>query len=213
MGTRTNILNAARRLHDHHGDDGVSMRNIAAELGVSATAIYRHYRNKEAIMAAVVEQGFALLHDYLTRDGRPDVLDFMQRFLDFALDEPRLYDVMFLRARRDIRRYPEDFAAHKSSTFDAAREAVEREMRDGKLRRDNTLEATLTIWSHAHGLISMFTLGRFGDDAAAFRLIYRRAIRRLYRGIAAPKPKGAADENRPPRRRSAAAVRRVRAKR
>jgi hypothetical protein len=57
---------------------------------------------------------------------------------------------------------------------------------------------------------------RFHDNqrnAAAFRLIYRRAIGRLYRGIAAPKPKGAADENPPPRRRPATAVRRVRAKR
>jgi AcrR family transcriptional regulator len=213
MGTRTNILDAARRLHDDQGDGGVSMRNIAAELGVSATAIYRHYRNKEAVMAAVVEQGFALLVDYLTRDGKPDVIDFMMRFLDFALDEPRLYDVMFLRARRDVRRYPEDFAAHKSPSFDAARQAVEREMAEGTLRRDNALETTLTIWSHAHGLISMFTLGRFGDDAAAFRLIYRRAIRRLYRGIAVAIAKGAPDETRPSRRRPPAAVRRVRPKR
>jgi len=212
MGTRTKILNAARRLHDDRGDEGVSMRNIAAELGVSATAIYRHYRNKEAVMGAVVEQGFALLLDYLTRDGQPDVIAFMMRFLDFALDEPRLYDVMFLRARPGVRRYPEDFAAHKSPSFDAARQAVEREMREGKLRRDDALETTLTIWSHAHGLISMYTLGRFGDDAAAFRLIYRRAIRRLYRGIAVPTTKGASDENRPPRRRPAAVVRRVRPK-
>jgi AcrR family transcriptional regulator len=213
MGTRNNIINAARRLHEHRGDSGVSMRNIAAELDVSATAIYRHYRNKEAVMAGVVEQGFALLHDYLTRKGQPNVLDFMHRFLDFALDEPRLYEVMFLRARRDVRRYPQDFAARKSSTFDAAREAVERGMKDGTLRRDDPLETTLTIWSHAHGLISMFTLGRFGDDATAFRLIYRRAIRRLYRGIAAQKSKGASDEIRPTRRRPVPAVRRLRTKR
>jgi AcrR family transcriptional regulator len=213
MSTRTKILTAARRLHDDRGDDGVSMRNIAAELGVSATAIYRHYQNKEAVMAAVVEQGFALLLDYLTRDGEPDVIAFMMRFLDFALDEPRLYDVMFLRARRDLRRYPEDFAAHKSPAFDALRQAVEKKMREGKLRRDDAIETTLTIWSHAHGLISMYTLGRFGDDAAAFRLIYRRAIRRLYRGIAASTSKGASDESRPSRRPRSAVVRRVRAKR
>jgi len=188
------------------------MRNIAGKLGVTPTALYRHYRDKEAVMAAVVEEGFALLLDYLTRGGAPGVLAFMERFLDFALDQPGLYDIMFLRARRDVRKYPDDFAAHRSPTFDALRQAVELEMRDGRLRRDDTLETTLTIWSHAHGLISMFTLGRFGDDAAAFRRIYRNAVRRLYRGVAASKTKGATDETRTTRR-PAAVVRRPRTKR
>jgi AcrR family transcriptional regulator len=195
-----------------HGDAGVSMRNIAGKLGVTPTALYRHYRDKEAVMAAVVAEGFALLVEYLTRSSTPGVLDFMQRFLDFALDEPGLYDIMFLRARRDVRRYPEDFAAHRSPSFDALRTAVEQEMRNGKLRRDNALETTLTIWSHAHGLISMYTLGRFGDDAEAFRSIYRSSVRRLYRGVAVPKTKGVIDETRAARR-PAAAVRRPRTKR
>jgi AcrR family transcriptional regulator len=209
---RAEIVTVARRLHASHGDAGVSMRNIAGKLGVTPTALYRHYRDKEAVMAAMVEEGFALLLEYLGRGGEPGVLDFMQRFLDFALDQPGLYDIMFLRARRDVRRYPEDFAAHRSPAFDALRRAVESEMRDGKLRRDDALETTLTIWSHAHGLISMFTLGRFGDDAEAFRVIYRNAVRRLYRGIAAPRKKGATNETRTVRR-PAAAVRGPRKKR
>ncbi|HWW59723.1 MAG TPA: WHG domain-containing protein, partial [Thermoanaerobaculia bacterium] len=73
--------------------------------------------------------------------------------------------------------------AHRSATFDLLRTAVEEDMAAGRMRRDDTLETALTIWAHAHGLISMFTLGRFGDDAAAFRKLYARSMRRLITGL------------------------------
>lgn len=177
------ILSVAARKQLHGGEDAVSMRSIASTLGVTATSIYRHFRDKDQLLDAIVESGFDSLLTYLQRKRNPGVLAVMDAFLDFALEQPRLYDLMFLRQRDRVRVFPDDFAAHRSPSFDVVRESVEREMRSGALRRDKSLEVTLTIWSHAHGLISMFTLGRFGSDAAAFRAIFKRSVRRLYRGL------------------------------
>ena len=160
------------------------MRGIASSLGVTATAIYRHYRDKSELLDAIVEAGFTSLMTALQkRKKNPSVLEIIDNFFDFALEQPRLYELMFLRQRDRIRVFPADFAAHRSPTFDLLRDAVEREMARGTMRRDNSLEVALTVWSHAHGLISMYTLGRFGNDSAGFRKLFRRSVRRLYRGL------------------------------
>lgn len=179
------ILAAATRLHTKEGVDGLSMRTIATELGVTPMSIYRHFQNKEALLAAIVDAGFALLVDYLGRRGgkKPRPMHVIESFADFALQEPQLYELMFLRRRESVRVFPADFAAHRSRAFDLIRESVQREMDAGRMRKDNSLETGLTIWAHAHGLISMFTLGRFGDDTAAFRKLFTRSMKRLHHGL------------------------------
>jgi AcrR family transcriptional regulator len=179
------ILAAATRLHTQDGLDGVSMRTIATELGVSPMSIYRHFRNKEALLDAIVDAGFALLVDYLGRRGgkKPRPLPIIESFADFALEEPRLYELMFLRRRQNVRVFPDDFAARRSRAFDLIRDSVQREMDAGRMRRDNALETGLTIWAHAHGLISMYTLGRFGSDRGAFRKLFTRSMKRLHHGL------------------------------
>lgn len=181
---RKKILNAATRRAREGAD--VSLRSIATELNVTPMSIYRHFSDKNALVDTIVESGFALLHERLSRPTSRNrrVLGLMAHFVEFALEEPRLYELMFLRRRENVRVFPRDFAAHRSPTFDLLRAAVAEEMASGRMRRDHELEVTLTIWSHAHGMISMYTLGRLGDDAAAFRRLYNRAMRRLYRGIA-----------------------------
>jgi AcrR family transcriptional regulator len=183
---RKKILVAATR-RAREGSE-VSMRSIATELNVTPMSIYRHFHDKEALLETIVETGFAILTEHLQRRTSRNrrVLGVMSHFLDFALAEPRLYELMFLQRRAKTRVYPGDFATHRSTSFDVLRKAVVEEIGDGRMRRDDALEVTLTIWSHAHGMISMYTLGRFGDDAAAFRKLYNRVLRRLLRGLASP---------------------------
>jgi AcrR family transcriptional regulator len=158
------------------------MRSVASGLGVTATSLYRHFATKEDLVEAIVDNGFVRLASYLRRAR--SVPGVMERFVDFALDEPRLYELMFHRRRAAVRRFPADFAEHKSATFDQLRAKVDAGMANGSLAPGDSLEVTLTIWAHAHGLVSMYTLGRFGTDSRRFRAIYRRSMRRLYEGIA-----------------------------
>lgn len=182
---KTRILGVAAKMHARDGIDALSMRAVAARLGVTPMALYKHFRNKDDLVEAIAEGGFALLAPYLERGSlkKPKPLAMIDNFLDFALDEPRLYELMFLRRRPRQRTFPSDFAAHRSATFELLRLAVGEEMAAGRMRRDDAIETALTIWVHAHGLISMFTLGRFGGDAAAFRKLYARSMRRLFTGL------------------------------
>src|SRR5207249_9919065 len=97
------------------------------------------------------------------------------------------YEMMCLVTRRRVRQFPSDFEARRSAAFRLACEAVQREMDTGGLLRDDPLEATLTLWAHAHGLICLQLVGRFGRDLDMFRNIYARSIARILRGVAGEK--------------------------
>lgn len=65
--TRDRLLTCARDLYMDGGLAGPSMRKVTQLAGVSATAIYRHFDSKEALVTAIVEEGFAVSSRYLWR--------------------------------------------------------------------------------------------------------------------------------------------------
>jgi len=65
--TRQNVLQAARQIYLQEGLAGLSMRKVARDAGISATAIYRHFEDKEAMLISVVAQGSHLFMHYLSR--------------------------------------------------------------------------------------------------------------------------------------------------
>src|SRR5579859_7478900 len=98
------ILSAARLLLDEGGAEAVSMRKVADKVGVTAMAIYRHFPDREALLNALANQGFAELSKAQLSGIPPGpVLDRMaaslEIFLDFGIDHPRLLELMFLTRR------------------------------------------------------------------------------------------------------------------
>lgn len=184
------ILSAARALYQKHGADGVSMRKVADAVGLTAPAIYRHYKDKDALLDAIAEAGFAVFETYLARMfavrspiRRIEIA--AQAYLDFALDQPQLYELVFLTPRPNLRRFPRDFAAGRSRTGEMLRQQVEECMKTGVFAADDPLETALSIWAYAHGLVVMYRTGRFGPDSDRFRPIYRRSVRRLLKWLRA----------------------------
>lgn len=175
------ILDAAQRLHVEQGIDAVSMRNVAEVVGVVPAAIYRHFASKEELLDAMVDAGFAMLEEELAQART--LANLMRRFLSFSLEQPRLYELMFLRRREKARKFPADFRAGKSGAFNVLERLLAAEgVRD-------PLDTAFNIWAHAHGLISMYTLGRFSYDDAEFIRFYERSMRRLLDGIRKGKSK------------------------
>jgi AcrR family transcriptional regulator len=162
------------------------MRKVAHRVGVTAPAIYRHFPNRQTLVDAIVQSGFDELERsfHAALDARPkdEVLTLMEAFREFAIREPRLFDEMFLRKRKSARRYPRDFAAGRSPTFAILHQVLARELA-GRSGADDPLEMALTIWMLAHGLISMYTLGRFEGGSKAFAALYLRCMRRFLDGV------------------------------
>jgi AcrR family transcriptional regulator len=188
--SRQRILSAARALYQERGADGVSMRKVADAVGLTAPAIYRHYKGKDALLDAIAEVGFAVFETYLGRmfAARNPIRRLeaaAEAYLDFALDQPQLYELVFLTSRRNLRRFPRDFAAGRSRTGEMLRRQVEECMQTGAFAADDPLETALSLWAHAHGLVVMYRTGRFGPHADRFRPLYRRSIRRLLKGLQA----------------------------
>lgn len=189
--TRDRIATATRRLFARHGIEGVSMRRVAREVGVTAPAIYRHYGGRRELLEEITQAGFGLLMQRLERaldaPGTPleRILRLFAGYLDFALEHPRHFDFLFLDRRPNLRSMEELREPGVSPTATLLRAEVEAAMEAGELRRDDVHETCLALWAQAHGLIALYRAGRFGDDADGFRGLYRRSMQRLIEGLAA----------------------------
>jgi AcrR family transcriptional regulator len=190
LTTTEKILRAAHKLFDREGAEAVTMRRVADAVGITPMAIYRHFPSREALLKKLSDDSFnAVAHEWDTRARHPDVLKrltaLLEPYLDYALAHPHLFDHAFSVRRDDARRYPEDFHAGLSPTFNLVVEAVADGMRRGVLRRDDPHDVAMTLWAHAHGLIALYRAGRFSLDETQFRAFYLQSLERLIDGIKA----------------------------
>ena len=189
--SRSDILTAAREVYLEGGIDALTMRTLAGRVGVTATALYRHFSNKEEILTQVIEQGLDVFANYLNRSLAASTpwerfQKSGQEYLRFALEHPRYYETLFMSsARQDIGDCT-DLDARRAATFQFLVDRVTECMEAGLLRRDDPTEAALTTWAHSHGLVTLYFTGKFGDDTDSFRELYNRSCERFCRGLADP---------------------------
>lgn len=185
--TRTGILAAARHVCETHGVASLTMRRIAAEAGITAPAIYRHFPGKAELLDGLVEQANERLAAYLARAGAPsDPIVRLRRtfdaIVDLAIQDPTSYDVLFFsRDRRDAGLEPERLG---SPNFRTVVRRVEACQRAGRLRRDrDAVSIAIAMWAQVHGLIALHVQGRFGRSPVRLRKVVRRSMAMLLDGI------------------------------
>jgi AcrR family transcriptional regulator len=186
--TAHKITTAARRLFERHGRDAVSMRRVANAVGITPMAIYRHYAGTPALMEAIAQQGFDELATHLqARRGKTAAVPYIARVMDayvvYAIEQPRMFDLLFLERRAGARRFPEDFRAGRSPTGNVLARGVAEAMEEGTFRKDDVWEVAMAIWAHVHGLVVLYRAGRIDMDTAKLRAFCRRSLRRMLRGL------------------------------
>ncbi|HXM97745.1 MAG TPA: TetR/AcrR family transcriptional regulator [Candidatus Dormibacteraeota bacterium] len=188
--TTRRIAIAGRRLLDKEGAEAVTMRRVAKAVGITPMAIYRHYSDRAALLNALADEGFEELAARLTVkrfstniEGR--LTQMGEIYLNHALQNPRLFELMFLEPREGARRYPQDFKAGQSPTANLMAEAIREGMNSGHFREDDVWEIVFEMGALSHGLIMLYLGGRMGMTPARFRALYRRSLRRYIRGIRA----------------------------
>lgn len=185
--TREKLCAATLALLD--GPDGataVSMRRVAAEVGLTTMAIYKHFPNRDALLRAATAAEYKKIARYFQRaNARKDIkgLRGMLGYLDYALDHPHLFQYMFSSQRKDAQSFPKGLNDGKSPTLNILHSFVETAMEEGFFRKDNVFETSLTIWSHAHGLIVLYQAGRIELPRKKFRQLYIRSLDRLLDGL------------------------------
>ena len=165
---REALIKAARELIKEKGPAGFTFADAARSAGVSAAAPYRHFRDRDALLADVAREGFQRFEAMLSTgwaNGRPDPLTAFHNvgkaYLAFAASEPAYYAAMFesglspnlnpeLRAAAD-----KAFAALRT-----AADALVGLLPAGK--RPPALMMSLHVWAMAHGIASLFGRGDAG---------------------------------------------------
>ena len=199
---REALIEAALDLIAKKGPAGFTFADAARWAGVSAAAPYRHFRDRDALIADVAHRGFELFAAHLDRawnDSRPDPLTAFENvgraYLAFARDEPAYYSAMFeaglsLDDDPGLREIAErSFAVlRRASETLCARLPVE--------KRPPALMMSLHIWALSHGIASLFARGDSGrrslpmtaeDLLEAGVLVYLRGLG-LFGSPVEPKP-------------------------
>jgi AcrR family transcriptional regulator len=159
------LLRAALELIAQKGPAGFTFAEAARWAGVSPAAPYRHFRDRDELLANVALRGFERFELALTRawdDGRPDALAALDRlgkaYLEFARTEPAYYSAMF-EAGIPLSTSPElrEAGDRAFAVLRAAAEKLCAQMPTAK--RPPTLMVALHIWSMSHGIASLFGRG------------------------------------------------------
>lgn len=188
---RVRVLTAAVALIDEVGLAGVSMREVARAAGVSHQAPYHYFADREAIFAALAEEGFKILTERLERTlglHTPAVDRFVQAgetYVNFAFDHPALFRIMFRPDMVAMERFP-DVKACGDRAFQTVPAIVQACIAEG-LPADPSVEALVVLaWSIPHGLACLLLdgpLGRKFPDMLLKREELTRDVMRAMRSL------------------------------
>lgn len=163
---RNALIEATVGLIPATGVRGLSLREVARAAGVSHAASYRHFRDKESLLAAVAEIGFAALGEALRRAAQsagPDPIATLQAagvaYVEFAMHHPAQLHVMFGGAIGSFDRYPTLLASARAARAEL-HEVVMRIKRKGPAREADEEVLEAAAWSIVHGLSVLLADGQ-----------------------------------------------------
>jgi len=159
------LLESALRLIAEVGPAGFTLRELARRAGVSHNAPYRHFRDRDDLMAAVATQGYGELTRAMRRaaEDHEDALDRLKQaglaYIMFALRRPEHFAVMFDGPVSLKTEHPGSSAAAKEA-FAALVSFVRGCQEAGQLSLGDPQDFTLLAWSMVHGVAKLAITGR-----------------------------------------------------
>jgi AcrR family transcriptional regulator len=149
--------NQSLRTIQAQGVSHLTLRTVGGRLGVSRSALYRHFADKQALLAAVGCEGFRMLRqaiaDAWERNGRGRAgFEAMGRaYVQFAVAHPSHYRVIFggfiESAKKD-----ENFIGEARAAFQVLVDALVDQQNAGLIRRDDPVLMARFVWAVVHGI-------------------------------------------------------------
>jgi AcrR family transcriptional regulator len=184
---RAALIQAALRTIQTRGVEALTLRGVGEDLGVSRTALYRHFTDKSALLAAVAAEGFRTFHGRLVAAwegagrGRAGFEAQGLAYIRFAIEHPSSYRVMF--GGFLSRPLPPDLATESAAAFQALVDAILEMQRAHLAAPGEPLLPARFAWATVHGIAMLAIDGVLApaDAEAAARF----AVAGVARGIAA----------------------------
>ncbi|MGB3210644.1 MAG: TetR/AcrR family transcriptional regulator [Desulforhopalus sp.] len=187
--TKEIILSAACDIYLLEGYKGMSMRKVAENSGISPTAIYRHYENKEALHHQVLREGFRTFDSYLQAAlaGKSAIERLnmaAERFFAFATEQKKYYEILFLTMDHTVEHRVKgallkDATVSRKFMVDRVRDC----MLDGTLQDDDPEEVAMLLLTTCNGFFGMYVSKKVSDSPGEMKAKYQRMYQRLLNGI------------------------------
>ena len=178
MGSRTgaatthrNIIESARAALADGAYGDLSVRAVAERAGITAGAIYRHFRDREELVDHVVAESLATYELELTRAIASEpvgsvarVVAMGRKYVEFAQQHPEEFKILFSPFRSRRRRLSE---LPGRGGFDLLRQCVREAMESGELRAGDADLAAFFFWSRVHGIVMLLLACDFSGETLA----------------------------------------------
>jgi AcrR family transcriptional regulator len=187
---RRALLEEALRTIQTDGVEALTLRSAGERLGVSRTALYRHFADKPALLAAVGREGFRLLRMTLTEAwekngrGRSGFEAMGVAYVRFAAEHPSHYRVMFGGFIESCEK-DAAFVEEAKSAFQVLVDSLIEQQRAGIVRADDPELQARMIWSLVHGISMLVIDGQLRGRDERGEMLNRYAIERIRDAIRA----------------------------
>jgi AcrR family transcriptional regulator len=172
---RETLLAAALRSLEEDGLEALSLRALAQGAGVSKTAPYRHFADRQALLVALAAEGFRMFADALETglaEAQPPgahhpaepTRSLSRAYLDFARANPTLYRLMFSRLGYGL--HSETCRLNAARAFTCLQRAVAQSQAAGWRPAQEPRALALSVWAQAHGWAGLLNDGLVADDMA-----------------------------------------------
>jgi AcrR family transcriptional regulator len=185
------LLDETARILREEGESALSLRRLASSLGVSRTAPYNHFENKDALLSAVAEEGFgrfekamrSVRRRHRNSSGGQFFRALVHAYIKFALNNQEYYDLMFSSRSWHAGAATETLAATARQTLRKDIDRLRRAQDERRISQDLDVAAFVQIqWGTLHG-ISRLTLDGVYSDPASLRKLCNATADMLWRQL------------------------------
>ena len=169
---RQTLLRSAKQLIAEAGIENLSLRRLAERAGVSRTAPYHHFSDKNDLLCAIAAEGFRRRHqtavaefDNKAKSMLEKFHDYMNSYVQFAVDNPEEYELMFGRSIWKQQNSTEELRAVAYPCFQHQVDMIRCWQSCGVISGDNALRSAQVIWGALHGIAKLFIDGIYTDTA------------------------------------------------
>ena len=168
----TSLLNTAHSMLAEGGIEALSLRKLAEQVGVSRTAPYHHFKDKNELLCALAADGFkrkqaaiAQLSLHSTSNPTQQFKDFVYDYIKHATANPELYDLMFGRPIWKTGSSNPQLQSHAYPVFQQQLALIKSWQQQGVLDSEaDTLRLSQVIWSTLHGLTRLVIDGIYDSS-------------------------------------------------
>lgn len=169
---RASLLSAAKALMAETGIENLSLRKLADKVGVSRTAPYHHFKDKNELLCAIAEEGFHHWHQQAMAIFDQDITpkekyrQFVRGYIGYAADNPEMYELMFGRAIWKQAAATQELKDVAYPSFQNQVEMTKKWQELGLMPADqDTLRLAQVTWGTMHGIARLLIDGIYADSS------------------------------------------------